>query len=155
VRAGFDDFAFRVLAPFERVHMPLLGKPLCRDAEAITVSRGPHRARFLAPVSGVVTDINPRLRENGCRAGIDPYTDGWVLRAYVPDLRQDLHTLMIGDQASKFLEIEVERLCTMIEAKTGPLAADGGRLGHDLFGCLPQLGWEALVAAFLRSEAAA
>lgn len=150
VRAGFDDFAVRLLAPFEHVEMPLMGKPLCRDAAAITVSRGAHRARFLSPVSGVVTDINPQLREKGCRAGADPYTDGWVLRAHVPNLRQDLHTLMIGEQASGFLEKEVERLCALIEQKTGPLATDGGRLAHDLFGCLPQLGWETLVTAFLR-----
>jgi hypothetical protein len=58
---------------------------------------------------------------------------------------------MIGDQASGFLEREMERLYDLIEAKAGPLTADGGHLGHDLFGCLPQLGWEALIATFLRT----
>jgi glycine cleavage system H lipoate-binding protein len=151
VRAGFDDFAVRVLAPFERVEMPLIGKPLYRDAATIVVGRGANRARFLSPVSGVVTDMNPRMRESGYRAGIDPYTDGWVLRAYVPNLRHDLKALLIGDQASGFLKKEIERLYNLIEEKAGPLTADGGRLGQDLFGCLPQLGWDTLVAAFLRT----
>jgi glycine cleavage system H lipoate-binding protein len=151
VRTGFDDFALRLLAPLDCVEMPLIGKPLCREAATIAVGRGPYRAQFLAPVNGVVTDINPRIRERGCRVGIDPYTDGWVLRAHVPNLRDELPALMIGDQASGFLEREMERLYDLIEAKAGPLAADGGRLGHDLFGGLPQLGWDALVAAFLRT----
>jgi len=150
VRVGFDDFAFRVLAPFDRVEAPLMGKQLRRDSAAIGVGRGAHRARFLSPIEGVVTDMNPRLRESGCRAGIDPYTDGWVLRAHAANLREDLHGLMIGDQASEFLEGEVERLHGLIEEKAGPLAVDGGHLGQDIFGHLPQIGWDALVAAFLR-----
>jgi len=150
VRVGFDDFAFRVLAPFDRVEAPLMGKQLRRDSAAIGVGRGAHRARFLSPIEGVVTEMNPRLRESGCRAGIDPYTDGWVLRAHAANLREDLHGLMIGDQASEFLEGEVERLHGLIEEKAGPLAVDGGHLGQDIFGHLPQIGWDALVAAFLR-----
>jgi glycine cleavage system H lipoate-binding protein len=151
VRVGFDDFAMKVLAPFDRVEAPLMGKPLRGDRGAIAVVRGVHRAQFLSPVTGVVTEMNPRLRESGCRAATEPYTDGWVLRAHAPNLRQDLHTLMIGDQASEFLEKEMERLYELIEENTGPLAVDGGRLGHDIFGHLPQLGWEALIATFLRT----
>jgi glycine cleavage system H lipoate-binding protein len=151
VRVGFDDFVLRALAPFERVEAPLVGKPLHCGAAAIAVGRGAHGALFLSPVSGVVTDTNPRLRESGCRAGIDPYTDAWVLRAYVPNLRNDLKGLMIGEQASGFLAGEIERLYDLIEEKAGPLAVDGGHLGHDIFGCLPQVGWDTLVAAFLRT----
>lgn len=152
VRVGFDDFALRVLAPFDRVEAPLMGKPLRRDSAAIDVSRGRHRARFLSPIHGVVTEMNLRLRESGCSAGMDPYTDGWVLRAHASNLREDLHALMIGEQASTFMETEVERLHGLIEEKTGPLTADGGHLGHDIFGLLPQLGWDALVAAFLKAS---
>jgi glycine cleavage system H lipoate-binding protein len=151
VRVGFDDFVLRVLAPFDRIETPLMGKQLRRDSAAITVDRGAHRAQFLSPVSGVVTEMNPRLRESGCRAGIDPYTEGWVLRAHAPTLRQDLQELMIGEQASGFLGREIERLYQAIEEKAGPLAADGGHLGNDIFGHLPQLGWGALTAAFLHT----
>jgi len=150
VRVGFDDFALRVLAPFDCVDAPLIGKPLGRGTAAITVGRGDYRARFQSPINGVVIAMNAALKESGCRTGIDPYTAGWVLQAYVPNLRQDLLALMIGDQAAGFLEEEIERLHGLIEEKAGPLAADGGRLGTDLFGCLPQLGWDALVSAFLR-----
>jgi glycine cleavage system H lipoate-binding protein len=151
VRVGLDDFASRLLAPFDRVEMPLMGKQIRRDSAAVTVRRGAHHGRFLAPLNGVVTDVNPRLREDGFPAGLDPYTDGWILRAHVPGLRQNLQGLMIGDQASGFLEDEIKRLYDLIEQKAGPLAADGGFLGHNLFGSLPQLGWETLVNTFLRT----
>jgi glycine cleavage system H lipoate-binding protein len=140
-----------MLAPFDRVEAPLMGKPIRRDSAAISVSRGVHRGQFLAPLNGVVTDMNPRLRESGCPAGLDPYTEGWVLRAHVPSLRQNLQGLMMGEQVSEFLEEEIKRLYDLIEEKAGPLAADGGFLGNDLFGHLPQLGWKTLVGTFLRT----
>ncbi len=47
---------------------------------------------------------------------------------------------------------EVDRLFQMIEETAGPLAADGGTLGDDLFGNLPEVGWERLERVFFRTE---
>lgn len=151
VRIGLDDFALRVFGPLERIEAPLLGKRLERDTAAIQVGRGLHAAGVLSPVSGVVTGVNPHLREKAGRAGADPYADGWVLKVRTDNLRADLPGLMLGEQASNFLDGEIERLFQEIEAKAGPLAADGGYLGTDIFGHQPELGWEALVRTFLRS----
>jgi len=151
VRIGLDDFALRVLGPFDRIEAPLFGKEFTQDTAAIALRRGAYSARALAPVSGVVTDVNPRLRERGGLANADPYTEGWVLRVHAENLRQDLRRLMIGGQAFGFLDQEVERLYQVIEEKAGPLATDGGHLGSDILGHLPQLGWETLTAAFLRT----
>ncbi len=150
VRIGLDDFSLRVLGPFDRVEGPLIGKQLQQHRPAIGLRRGERCAWALAPVNGVVTDVNPHLREEGAAVGADG--DTWVLRVHVPDLRESLRGLMIGEQASAFMQTEIERLFRMVEEKAGPLAADGGQLGQDIFGHLPQLGWEALVSAFLRAE---
>jgi glycine cleavage system H lipoate-binding protein len=151
VRIGLDDFALRVLGPFGRIEAPLIGKEIRPSAAAIGLRRGDYTAQVLAPVAGIVTDINPKIRDQGDRAGVDPYGEGWVLRAYAPRLREDLRALMIGEEAGAFLDREITRLYHMIEEKTGPLAADGGQLASDIFGNLPQLGWRALVGAFLRA----
>ena len=121
----------------------------------IALNRGGHGTRLLSPVGGVVTEVNSALREEGALADADPYAGGWVLRVHAGDLRADLKSLMIGEQATEFLSAEIERLYEMIEEKAGPLAADGGTLGRDIFGHLPQLGWGTLTAAFLRTGATA
>jgi glycine cleavage system H lipoate-binding protein len=151
VRVGLDDFALRVLGPPDRIEAPLVGKELKTDAAGIALNRGALTARLLSPVGGVVTDVNPALRERGALASADPYAGGWVLRVHAGDLRTDLKRLMIGEQAADFLSGEIDRLYGMIEEKAGPLAADGGHLGQDIFGHLPQLGWGVLTAAFLRT----
>jgi len=99
----------------------------------------------------VITAINIDLMEQGEKAGQDPYTENWVARAYAPNLRQELKNLMIGIEAEKFLFSEVDDLYQVIEEEAGPLAADGGRLGSDIYGHLPETCWPRLTRQFLRS----
>ena len=151
VRVGLDDFAIRLLGPLDQIEAPLMGKELEKDRADINLTREGNNARLLSPVSGVVMDVNPELREKGSRPGRDPYAEGWILRLHCTQLRQDLKNLMIGEQAGEFINREVEHLYRVIEETTGPLAADGGYLGHDIFGHIPQLGWQKLTQMFLRT----
>lgn len=152
VRVGLDDFARRVLGPPDRIEAPLVGKAVVRNQPAIQVFRKGETAAFSAPVSGVVTDINTELRESGGAAHEDPYASGWVMRLHSDSLRQDLQGLMIGTESREFLDGEVDRLFQVIEETAGPLAADGGTLGDDIFGNLPGIGWERLNREFFRKE---
>ena len=151
VRIGLDDFALRLLGPLDRVEAPLMGKQVERDRDDIVLSRSSNTARVQSPISGVVTDINPELREKGSLANDDPYTSGWVMRLHSDNLRRDIKNLMIGDQASQYLDGEIDRLYEVIEEEAGPLAADGGYLGDDIFGNLPQTSWEKLTRLFLNT----
>ena len=151
VRVGLDDFALHLLGPLDRIEAPLMGKEIRQGRGDIALNRGDNDTQILSPISGVVTDINPRLRDDGSLANKDPYTEGWIMRLHANNLRHDLGDLLIGDQAGDFVDQEVERLYDVIEETTGPLAADGGFLADDIYGNLPQLGWERLTRLFLRS----
>jgi len=151
LRIGIDDFALRLLGPFDRIEAPLVGKTLKQDRADVLMRRGPNRAKILSPVNGVVTAINPRLREQGGLANADPYTEGWVLRVHANTLRQDLKNLMISGESRDFFEKEVDRLYQVIEEEAGPLAADGGFLSDNIYGKMPQLGWDRLTDLFLRT----
>lgn len=150
VRIGVDDFALRLLGPLDRVEAPLMGKVVMQGRPQIELTRGEHRARLPAPLSGVVTAVNPKLRERGDLANQDPYAEGWVMTLQPKDLRKEIKRLMIAQQSAEFLEEEVDRLYSIME-EVQPLAADGGCLGTDLFGAMPQLGWERLTKSFLRT----
>jgi glycine cleavage system H lipoate-binding protein len=151
VRIGLDDFALRLLGPLDQIEAPLMGKQLKQDRPDISLRRAGNAAKLLSPASGVVTDINPALRERGSRSSEDPYSESWILRLHCDHLRQDLKNLMIGDQAGEYIDKEVARLYEVIEETAGPLAADGGFLGEDIFGNMPQLGWQKLTQEFLRT----
>ena len=151
VRVGLDDFALRLLGPLDRVEAPLMGKQVEQDRDDIRLSRSSNTARVQSPISGVVTDINPELREKGSLANQDPYTRGWVMRLHSDNLRADLKNLMIGQQAGEYLDDEIDRLYRVIEEEAGPLVADGGSLGDDIFGNLPKTSWQKLTRLFLHT----
>lgn len=151
VRIGIDDFALRLLGPFDCIEAPLMGKEVKQGGTDIGVRRGGHRARLLSPVSGVVTAVNLKLRERAKLASDDPFSGGWVLRVHSGNLRQDLKNLMINQESRDFMAEEVERLHQLIEEAAGPLPADGGYFGYDIYGNMPQLGWEKLSRIFLHN----
>jgi glycine cleavage system H lipoate-binding protein len=150
-RIGLDDFALRLLGPLDRIEAPLMGKTLEQGRGDILLRRSTETASIQSPISGVVTDINPDLREQGNYANQDPYTQGWIMRLHCDDLRHDIKKLMFGEQASEYLDEEIGRLYQVIEEEIGPLAADGGYLGDDIYGNLPGADWEKLTRLFLRT----
>ena len=151
VRIGLDDFILRVLAPLERIEVPLTGQTLTRNSAQIALERGEEVARALSPVSGVVTDINPLLRESGLDTSMGPYTWGWIARVRCNRLQEELGQAMLGRETTQFLETEAEELFSRIASCQGTLAADGGELAPDLCGNLPELSWQELAKTFLRS----
>jgi glycine cleavage system H lipoate-binding protein len=151
VRIGIDDFALRLLGPLDRVEAPLMGKVVNQGEPGLAVRRGEHHAKLLSPLSGVITALNPRLREQGNLANDDPYAGGWVMTLHPQNLRKEIKSLMIARQSAEFVEQEVGRLHHLMEEAAAPLAADGGTLGKDVFGAMPNLGWDRLTRAFLHT----
>jgi len=151
VRVGLDDFALKLLGPLENVEAPLVGKQMKQNISQIVLKRDEKSAGVLSPVSGVVTDVNTKLREEGSLANRNPYTDGWVVRLHSESLRNELKDLYIGPESKEFMGKEISRLYDVIEESGGLLNIDGGYLGEDIYGNMPLIGWERLTRLFLRT----
>jgi hypothetical protein len=134
------------------VDFPLIGKKIHRGETDISVYRRENRARLISPVSGIVTGANAGLKKGGGVVNRDPYADGWMLRVHTEDLRNELKDLMIGTETTRFFSEEIARLYHVIESAGGPMATDGGYPGNDIYGNLPQIGWDNLTRMFLRAS---
>jgi len=91
----------------------------------------------------------PPLREYGLAFVF--FSGGWIMRVHPENLRQDLKNLMINTETRDFMVGEAEQLYQVIEEVGGPLSTDGGYLGDDIYGSMPQLGWERLIKLFFRT----
>jgi glycine cleavage system H lipoate-binding protein len=151
VRVGLDDFARRVLGPPDRIETPLIGQKVFQGSPAIQVHRRSRKTQLVAPLSGVVTDVNPALRSTGAAAHTSPYGLGWLFRLHADSLREDLKELVIGSDTADFYAGEVTRLWMEIENGVGPLAADGGFIGDDISGNLPDMDWRRVMGLFFRT----
>ncbi len=150
VTMGIDDFASRLLGQFDTLSAPLMGKPVTRGGKAFTLGRGPHSITFLSPLSGVVTQVNPGVRNHPGAIARAPYTDGWVLTLHCPDLKNEIRDLMFMDTATSYMKDSAGKLHGFIEERTGLKAADGGELVPDIYANLPDVSWEELVDRFLK-----
>ena len=149
IRVGMDDFALKLLGRADALDLPLMGKELDQNTAGWGLKRGDHLADVLSPVNGVIVEVNGALREKPLLAHEGPYGEGWLFMIRTPDVKGTLKTLMDDQRTVPWINGEVDKLEAMIEDVAGPLATDGGYLANDIYGNLPDLGWDKLTRTFL------
>jgi glycine cleavage system H lipoate-binding protein len=151
VRVGLDDFALKLLGQADAFDLPLMGKELDQNKVGWGLKRKHNLADVLSPVDGVIVEVNSKVRENPKLANHAPYSEGWLFMVRTPDIKGTMKKLMVDQDSLTWMNGEVKNLETMIEEVAGPLAADGGYLADDIYGNLPDLGWDNLTKKFLRT----
>lgn len=151
IRIGVDDFALKLLGKADALDMPLMGKELDQNKAGWGLRRKDLNADVLSPIGGVIVEVNSQLRENPGLANREPYGDGWLFVVRTPDIKGMVNKLMVESGSLDWMNGEVGRLEKMVEEVAGPMATDGGFFQEDIYGNLPQLGWNNLTRNFLRT----
>jgi glycine cleavage system H lipoate-binding protein len=151
IRVGLDDFALKVLGEADALDLPLMGKELDQGKVGWGLKRRDNLADVLSPIDGVIVEVNSEIREKPGMANREPYGGGWLFMVRTPDVKATMGKLMTDQNSLTWMNTEVGRLESMIEDVAGPLAADGGYLASDIFGNLPDIGWNNLTKAFLKT----
>jgi glycine cleavage system H lipoate-binding protein len=149
VRIGIDDFASRILGEFSKVKTPLIGQEVSQGNAGIKAWRNNNAVEFKSPVTGVVSESNPAVRDTCSIINDVPYTEGWIMRVHCKDLKTDLKNLLFMNDSVVFMRQEVDDLMDILENESGLIAADGGALGNDIYGNSPDLSWKKLVDKFI------
>ncbi len=151
IRVGMDDFALKLLGKADGFDLPLTGKELDAGQPGWGLKRRNHAADVRSPVDGVIVEVNSSVRDNPNRANRSPYGEGWLFTVHTPNIKGTVKNLMANTETLSWLDAEVLKLEEMIEETAGPLTADGGYLQEDIYGNLPDLGWENLTKTFLKT----
>lgn len=151
IRVGMDDFALKLLGRPDAFDLPLMGKELDHGSIGWGLKRKENLADVLSPIDGVIVEVNSKARENPKLANHEPYGGGWLFMVRNPDIKGTVKQLMDDKGSMDWMNGEVNKLESMIETVAGPLAADGGYLTEDIYGNLPDLGWENLTKSFLKT----
>lgn len=151
LRLGLDDFSHKVFGQADGFELPLMGKELDHNQVGWGLKRDANLADVRSPVGGVIVEVNHRVVENPGLAHREPYGDGWLFLVRTPDVKKAAKQLMTNESCVDWMHGEVGVLEGMVESVAGPLAADGGSFGPDIFGNLPGLNWTDLTKTFLRT----
>jgi glycine cleavage system H lipoate-binding protein len=151
VRIGLDDFIQKILGPADRISLPQVGEEIHADQVALTLFRQGKKAPVLAPVSGVIEAVNPKIRQRPSLAHDDPYGAGWLMLVTPTNLKFDLEKMLFGQCNVAWVDHESHRLLGMLESSIGITLPSGGGIVDDFWGSYPQLGWQRLVQEFLHT----
>ena len=151
IRIGLDDFSLKLLGKVDAFELPTMGKELESGQIGWGIRRKDKKAEVLSPIDGVILEVNANLRENARLANQEPYGSGWLFLVHTPDIKKGMNRLMTQSDGLEWINRELTTLESMIEDVAGPLAADGGLLQEDIYGNLPELGWQRLTKTFLKT----
>jgi glycine cleavage system H lipoate-binding protein len=151
VRVGIDDFALRLLGPQDEIKLPRLGASVEQNRPQATLVREKNEAETMSPLDGTVVAVNPHIASNPKQMNGAPYGDGWLMVIQPKNLRKSLKNLLYGVESMAWTDDEASRLTSMLNDEGGyRMAATGGEAVADIFGAVPEIGWDRLVDAFLK-----
>jgi len=150
VRVGIDDFALKLLGPQDEIKLPRLGASIEQNRPQATMVRGNNEAKTMSPLDGTVVAVNPQITSNSERANASPYAEGWMMVIQPKNLRKNLKNLLFGVESMAWTDDEATRLTTLLDEEGGyRMAATGGEAVDDIYGAVPEIGWDRLVKTFL------
>ncbi|MCG6892720.1 MAG: glycine cleavage system protein H [Desulfobacteraceae bacterium] len=150
-RIGFDDFLVRLFGPAGELELPPLGARLVRDDVGWRFERDRHGAAVLSPITGTVLCLNHRAQTHPEIAHEDPYHTGWLMIVEPDSPKRSLKRLFYGEESVRWIEQESEKLLGMMGPEYEKLAATGAEPIGDVFGNIPEIGWDRLVETFLHT----
>ncbi len=155
VRLGMDDFARKMIGRIDGIELPAKGATVKKGERLFAVRQGERSAAFLAPISGVVHDLNPELPHHLEWLVSRPYERGWVCSMRPDHLADELGQMKIGEVAAAWYQTEITRLRQMLGgAHGGEQAASGPMVGGLAEGQLEvadETTWTTFSRAFLQA----
>lgn len=148
-RVGVDDLAQKILPWAVSVRLPKPGTALLAGAPAAVISAGGQEAVIRAPITGVVTAVNPMVVLEPSLVKSDAYARGWLF-AMRPESDGALQGLKGDGEAQAWMTAESLRLDRWLETRLGIAAADGGELVDPVAAHLEPQAWKELTESFLR-----
>ncbi len=151
VRVGLDDFALRLLGPQDEIEIPALGSTVGQDRPAAVLKRSGKLAPSMSPVDGQVVATNQEIMKRATTANDAPYAEGWLMVIQPKSLRNNLKSLFFDAEGMSWIDEEATRLGSLLSGGTGyPVMPTGGEALKDIYGAVPEIGWDRLVREFMQ-----
>jgi glycine cleavage system H lipoate-binding protein len=117
---------------------------------------------LLAPVPGIVQQVNGKLSDRPSLVNRDPYGEGWAFVVEPTQLKESLKPLYYGEHAARWFACEVTRLqnetAALLQRSSpgiGATMTDGGLAVADLHLLLDADQFHQLINSFLANPAGA
>ena len=146
VTVGADDFAHKLVGP-TRAALPTPGADVVQGEAAFYVGDSKKSVPMIAPVDGKVVAVNAEAAKKDDGLG-DPYGKGWLFKVRPTRLKSNLHQLLGGATAKRFLDAAGEALSMRLTPELGAVLQDGGVPIDGLARAIAGEEWDAVARRF-------
>ena len=108
VRFGATDYGQKALREVVFVELPEAGDEVQQDEAYGTLESVKAVVDIIAPLSGVVKEVNEELLDNPALINEDPYGEGWLITITPSDLEGEIGNIMDFDAAVKWYTTVIE-----------------------------------------------
>lgn len=147
VKLGIDSFAARLLGNIREVRLLSNTGVLNSGMAFMKVQSADKTGLLISPIDGYILNVNETILNNAGIISKEPYDNGWLLYASIKN--NELRWLLNDELAEKWMEIEVERLRSIIREDTGITLTDGGNIIENIASVVDKKEWETLMKVFL------
>lgn len=102
VTVGITDYAQEKLGDIVSVDLPKEGDEVHKGEPFGMIDSQKASAELLAPVSGVIVEVNSILNDDPSIVNADPYEDGWIIRIEAESI-DELDELMPAEEYEEFV----------------------------------------------------
>lgn len=88
VAVGITDYAQEKLGDIVSVELPRVGDEVERGEAIGMIDSQKASSEVVAPVSGVILEVNDLLNDDPGVINSDPYEEGWIARIEIEDMEQ-------------------------------------------------------------------
>ena len=148
---GIDDFAQRLVGPVVGVVLPPTGGTLAAGQQAWAIRADGKAVDVLAPVSGIVVQVNEQVIANPEVVNDDPYGRGWLLKVKVPRTASAVKGLTSGAAARQWIEGVTQHLVQNLTPELGHVYQDGGLPVQGFARAIDEERWDEIARSFLLS----
>ena len=150
VKIGIDGFASKLLSNIKHVEF-ISGTNILNSGKAFMhVQCGGKTGTLMSPVDGTIVAINRSLGKDAGIVNREPYDNGWLLAAAI--VSNSMKWLLNDALAGQWMEVEAERLHSIIRKDIGITMTDGGIMIESLASVINEEEWKPLMRAFLLNE---
>ncbi|KCZ73144.1 glycine cleavage system H protein (lipoate-binding) [Candidatus Methanoperedens nitroreducens] len=108
VTVGLDAFGAKAAGSIEYIDLPMEDDEFESGEAFGSLESAKWVGGLLMPVGGTVIEVNEDVEDNLGIISEDPYGEGWLIKVKPDNLKDDLKTLIHGNDIGPWLKKEIE-----------------------------------------------
>jgi glycine cleavage system H protein len=148
VTVGTDDFAQRFIGNVDNISLPEIGLNVKQGEPLFTLHNKNRELTQVAPVSGIIVEVNKKLSSSPAQLNESPMEDAWIAKIATTNLSTEVRNLLKGVSAERWMGSVRQILLHRFSTTPGYLMQDGGTIIKNIGSLIPDDQWCTYVNEF-------